>query len=226
MQITYFGVWLAGLLSFFSPCIVPLIPMLAGFLAGEMDEEGGSRRKLYVNGAGFFIGLILVFILLGAVATSVGGFLLGISDTLRKVFGILVILLGVFQLGIIKPSFLMRERKVRVRAKKAKFGTAVVMGMAFSFGWTPCVGPILATVLLYAANSQTIGTGMFLLLIYAFGFMIPFIASVLLMSQLVILLEKSGKYLHVVKVLSGLLIIAVGFMIYFNYLNKITAFFS
>jgi cytochrome c-type biogenesis protein len=226
MQITYVGVWLAGVLSFFSPCIVPLIPMLVGFLAGDMDEEGASRKKLLINATGFFIGLMIVFVLLGAIATSIGGFLLGISDTLRKVFGILVIILGIFQLGIIKPNFLMRDRKVRVKLKKAKFGTAIIMGMAFSFGWTPCVGPILATVLLYAANGQTIGVGILLLLIYGLGFMIPFMIAVLLMSQVVLLLEKSGKYLHSIKWVSGILIIAVGIMIYFNYLNKITAFFS
>ncbi len=226
MELTYFGVFMAGVLSFFSPCIVPLIPMYIGFLAGEMTPEGHKAKKLYLNATGFLMGLMLVFILLGAVATAIGSYLLSLSSVLRQVSGVIIIIFGVFQLGLIKWDFLIRTRQIRVRAKSAGFGTAFLMGMAFSFGWTPCVGPILGTVLLYAANTQTLQTGIFLLIIYALGFIVPFMISTLLIERAAKWFEGSGSWLKYMKWVSGLLMIAVGLLIYFNYLTRLTMIFS
>lgn len=226
MELTYIGVFMAGLLSFFSPCIVPLIPMYIGFLAGEINPEGHKAKGLYLNALGFLLGLMLVFILLGAVATAIGSFLLGISSLLRQVSGVVIVIFGVFQLGLIKWNFLTRTRQVRVRVKSAKFGSAFLMGMAFSFGWTPCVGPILGTVLLYAANTQTLQMGIFLLVIYALGFIVPFMLSTVLMERAAKWFEGSGPWLGYMKWVSGLLMIAVGLLIYFNYLTRLTVLFS
>jgi len=226
MNLSYFGVFLAGIVSFFSPCIVPLIPMYVGFLAGDLSEEGHQPKRLYLNALGFLSGLMLVFILMGAVATALGSFLLGMSTLLRQVSGIVIIVLGVFQLGLIKWNFLTKTRKMRVKVTKARFGTAFIMGMAFSFGWTPCVGPILATVLLYAANTQTLQTGIMMLVLYAIGFILPFIVSTLLLERAAKWFEGSGGWLKYMKWVSGIIMIFVGLMIYFNYLNKITVWLS
>ncbi len=226
MNVTLTGVFIAGLLSFFSPCVIPLIPMYVGFLAGDFDEDGPSRRKTYINALGFFIGLMSVFILLGATATALGGFLLDKSTIIRQIMGVVVIFFGIFQLGIIKPSFLMKERKMRVKMKRSGFGTAVVMGAAFSFGWTPCVGPILGTVLALAANSSTLSSGIIYLIVYTIGFAIPFALSTLLMGQMTKWLESIGKYLHIVKFVTGIILIAVGYLIYSNQLGQITSMFS
>ncbi len=226
MNVTLTGVFIAGLLSFFSPCVIPLIPMYVGFLAGDFDEDGPNNKKMYINAIGFFIGLMSVFILMGATATAIGGFLLDKSIIIRKVLGVVVIFFGIFQLGIIKPSFLMKERKMKVKMKKASFGTAVVMGAAFSFGWTPCVGPILGTVLALAANSKTLSVGMMYLIVYTIGFAIPFALSTLLMGQMTRWLQSIGKYLHIVKIITGMILIVVGYLIYNNQLSQITSLFS
>lgn len=226
MNLTLVGVFIAGVLSFFSPCIIPLIPMYVGFLGGDMDQSGPSKKKLYINALGFFIGLMGVFIIMGAAASSLGALLYDMSATLRKVLGVLVIVLGVFQLGFIKPSFLMRERKMRVKMTSARFGTAVLMGAAFSFGWTPCAGPIIAAVLILAADSQTLLMGVLYLVVYALGFAVPFAISTLLMSHVIKWLESAGKYLHIVKIVSGVLLIIVGYLIYANRLGQLTAVFS
>ncbi len=226
MNVTLTGVFIAGILSFFSPCVIPLIPMYVGFLAGDFDDDGPNKKKMYINAIGFFIGLMSVFILLGATATALGGFLLDKSTIIRKVLGVVVIFFGIFQLGIIKPSFLMKERKMRVKMKSASFGTAVVMGAAFSFGWTPCVGPILGTVLALAANSKTLNVGIMYLIVYTIGFAIPFALSTLLMGQMTRWLESISKYLHVIKFITGIILIAVGYLIYSNQLGQITSLFS
>ncbi len=226
MNVTLTGVFIAGLLSFFSPCVIPLIPMYVGFLAGDFDDDGPNKKKMYINAIGFFIGLMSVFILLGATATALGGFLLDKSTIIRKVLGVVVIFFGIFQLGIIKPSFLMKERKMKVKMNRAGFGTAVVMGAAFSFGWTPCVGPILGTVLALAANSKTLSVGIMYLIVYTIGFAIPFALSTLLMGQMTRWLESIGKYLHIVKIITGIILIAVGYLIYSNQLSQLTSLFS
>ncbi len=226
MNVTLTGVFIAGLLSFFSPCVIPLIPMYVGFLAGDFDDDGPNKKKMYINALGFFIGLMSVFILLGATATALGGFLLDKSTIIRKVLGVVVIFFGIFQLGIIKPSFLMKERKMRVKMKRAGFGTAVVMGAAFSFGWTPCVGPILGTVLALAANSKTLNVGILYLIVYTIGFAIPFALSTLLMGQMTRWLESISKYLHIIKIVTGIVLIAVGYLIYSNQLGQLTSLFS
>lgn len=224
MDLSFFSVFLAGVVSFFSPCVVPLIPMYVGFLAGDITNDAKRSRRLYLNAAGFLLGLVTVFIALGAVATALGSLLLSQQALLRQVSGILIILLGVFQMGIIKLSFLTKTRQFRVRPKGSRFFTALVMGMAFSFGWTPCVGPILATVLLYAANAETFATGMWLLVSYALGFVVPFVLSTVLMERASKFFEASGVWLERLKFISGILMVIVGLLVYFNYLNKITAF--
>ncbi len=226
MKIDIILVFTAGLVSFFSPCIVPLIPMYVSFLAGDLDEGISDKKKLYINAFGFFIGLMGVFILLGAVATTVGSFLLDISDIMRKVMGVIVMIFGIFQLGILKLSFLMKERKMRFKFKKAKFGTAILMGMAFSFGWTPCVGPVLGSVLIIAADSSTLNTGILYLVVYAFGFFIPFAAATLLMGYSLKWLDNIAKYTPIIKKITGVMLVGLGYMIYTNTLSRITLLFS
>ncbi len=226
MNVTLTGVFVAGLLSFFSPCVIPLIPMYVGFLAGDFDEDGPSKQKMYLNAIGFFIGLMSVFILLGATATALGSFLLDKSTIIRQILGIVVIFFGIFQLGIIKPSFLMKERKMRIKMKRSGFGTAVVMGAAFSFGWTPCVGPILGAVLALAANSSTLAVGISYLIVYTIGFAIPFALSTLLMGQMTRWLESISKYLPIVKIITGIMLIVIGYLIFSNQVSQMTYLFS
>lgn len=227
MELSFVGVFIAGLVSFFSPCVVPLIPMYVGFLAGDL-EKGSAKGvpSLYLNAFGFLVGLMGVFIALGAVASTVGGVLLTNQEILRRASGILIALLGVFQMGLFKISFLTRTRQMRVRYRGSRFMTAVLMGMAFSFGWTPCVGPILASVLLYAASQETLTRGILLLIAYSLGFIVPFVASTLLMERVGMWLDRSQAWLEGLKKASGALMVVIGILIYTNYLSRIIGWLS
>ncbi len=226
MELSLISVFVAGVFSFFSPCIIPLIPMYIGFLAGDIGTQKKHSKALYLNAFGFLMGLMLVFIALGAMATALGSLLLERQQELRKISGILIAVMGFFQLGVVQFSFLKKNRQMRVRYRGSRFLTAVLMGMAFSFGWTPCVGPILASVLLYAANAETLGTGITLLVAYSMGFIVPFVVSTILMDRATSIFDKSEKWLVGLKRLSGGIMILVGILIYFNYLSRIIAWIS
>lgn len=175
--------FLAGLVSFLSPCVFPVVPSYVGFVTGlTLDElkDGGraaARRQAAVHSALFVLGVSLVFIALGASATALGGALRRSLPLLQQVGGVVIVLFGLYLLGVLKIPALMRERRVQLAAKPAGRIGSVVAGVAFGAGWTPCVGPVLASVLLYASFEETMLQGMLLLGAYALGLGIPFFVA-------------------------------------------------
>lgn len=215
--------------SFLSPCILPLMPIYLTYLTGDSLEEietGKVRKSILINSIGFLLGLSLVFTVLGATATAFGRFLYFNNNIIRKIGGIVVIVFGIHHIGIINLNFLNMERRFNFNAKKPKFINSVLLGMAFSFGWTPCIGPILGSVLMMAASLETYGKGIYLLVIYSLGFSIPFLITALFLNLVLQRITNLDKYLKIIKVTSGILLVIMGILVYTNNLNAISSIFS
>ena len=224
--------FLAGIASFLSPCVLPLVPgyisMLSGASIDELKNEahGEILRRVMRNSLAFVVGFTLVFVILGATATWVGHFLRAHQATFNIVAGIIVIILGLHLTGLLKIPLLYREARVDTGAPKRGLGGAFLLGFAFAFGWTPCIGPILAAILALAAARQTVLQGMFLLAVYSAGLAIPFLLTSVGLSSFLKFYKGFRKHLQVVEVASGVLLIVLGVLMAFNKLTIISGYFS
>lgn len=221
-NVTYWSAFLGGLLSFLSPCIIPVLPMYVSVLSGDM--EGNNKKKLYINSIGFLLGLTTVNIILGASASALGQLFIEYKLVLAKGAGIIIILLGLFQMGIINPNFLLKERKLKLKIKGGSFVPSYLLGIGFSFGWTPCISAILAPILTMVAGHGNVFVGIIALSLYSLGFMLPFLISTFFMSKLMDWVNRSDRTLDIIKKFSGALMVIVGFLIYQNWLYKLMMF--
>ncbi|MEC9368904.1 MAG: cytochrome c biogenesis CcdA family protein [Pseudomonadota bacterium] len=216
MEVTYIGALLAGVISFLSPCVLPLVPPYLCFLGGvtfdQLSGEGQVPRDVYwevvLAAVCFVLGFTTVFVILGATATAIGQLVANNLDLLAKVAGVLIIVVGLHFLGILKLPFLYREfRKHAVSPPAGALG-AYLVGLAFAFGWTPCIGPVLAAILAVAAGEETVGKGVSLLLVYSLGLGIPFIAAALAFRPFMGFLTRFRRHLaSVEKVMGGMLVV-------------------
>lgn len=218
--------FIEGILTFISPCILPLLPVYLVYLAGEKVKKeisGGFRsRKLLANSLGFVLGFTIVFVLLGAAATSLGHFLKENIVFFRKISGIIMIIFGLNFMGIISLGFLNKYRKINYQFRELKFFNSVIFGAAFGFGWTPCVGAFLGSALLMASNSETIGQGILLLVVYSAGLGIPFIISSIIFDKAKIVFNFIQKHNRTVNIVSGSVLIIAGILTYFDKLKYIS----
>ena len=213
----------AGVLSFLSPCVLPLIPSyisyITGITFGELTQQVLPKKVRFftvVHSLLFIAGFTAVFVLLGASFTFLGGFLSRYQDIIRKAGGIIVILLGFHITGVINLSFLQREKKFAIKARPLGFLGSFLVGATFSLGWTPCVGPILSSILILSSTADEIGKGIALLLSYSLGLGLPFFLSSLLMNNFLAYFNKVKGCLRVISIISGLFIIIIGVMILTN----------
>jgi cytochrome c-type biogenesis protein len=212
----------AGVVSFLSPCVLPLIPGYISMLSGASIEELKSGAdatlagRILRNSVSFVIGFSTVFIALGASATWVGNFLLARRTIFNIVAGILIIIFGLHLTGLVKIPLLYREARIDTGAPRRGLAGSFLLGFAFAFGWTPCIGPILTGILALAATRDTVFQGMFLLAIYSAGLAIPFLLTGLGLSQFLKFYGGFRKHLQVVEVASGVLLIAIGLLMAFN----------
>jgi cytochrome c-type biogenesis protein len=212
-------VFAAGLLSFLSPCVVPLIPGYIAFVSGisidEMTSCVSSGRKMasaMLSSVMFVLGFSFVFVVLGASATWLGGFLVQRLPLLTSIAGAVIIFFGLQQIGLFKLGFLLSTKQIDLPAEKLGLFKAPLLGAAFAFGWTPCVGPILAAILTYAATMETMGKGVMLLTIYSAGLGIPFLLTTLAMSGFFKFFLKIKKYLNLIQKFSGALLVILGIL--------------
>ena len=221
-----FASFLAGILTFISPCILPLIPVYITLVTGLSIEELDNRKNLlsvFLSSICFVLGFTTVFVFLGLSVTIIGQFFLNNIDILRTVGGIIIIIFGLHLLGIFKIKLLYKQFGWMDKIKRtSNYFTIYLIGCAFAFSWTPCVDPILASILIMAATQGTIAKGTFLLLIYSLGLAIPFILTALFVSKFLTLFNSLKKYYKVIEIISGTLLILMGILIISGGFNKIT----
>lgn len=224
---------LAGLLSFISPCVLPLIPGYLSFISGVSVEDLSSKEKssshyfkIVINTIFFVLGFSLVFVLLGATATKIGEVLQSNLNLFNKIAGVIVFIFGLHVAGLFKIKALNYEKRFRFHTGGKKMGIlgSVVIGIAFAFGWTPCIGPILGTILTLAAQQNSVWNGIVLLLFYSAGLGIPFIITALLFNYLIGAFGFIKRHFKTVEIISGSLLMIVGILIFFNLLQIISIF--
>ncbi len=223
--------FLAGILSFLSPCVLPLVPGYVSLISGASVEElQTSERRLFgtvmLHSITFVLGFSVVFIALGAVATGVGQVVNEYHSLLSKIAGVVVIIFGLHLTGILKIKALYADKRMHdVKGSSSAIGSFAV-GFAFAFGWTPCIGPILATILVLASAQGTVLKGVVLLAVYSLGLAVPFLLTSLGVDRFLSFYGRFRKHLHTVEVLSGILLIAIGVLIFLNNLKLLSGYLS
>lgn len=217
----------AGLLSFLSPCVLPLIPAYLSFITGltttELSEQDRPVGQVLAPALLFVLGFSIVFVGLGASASLLGQFLAEYRGVAEKVAGIVLVAFGILMLGVVKVPWLYGEARADMtRARAFGRGAALVMGMAFAAGWTPCVGPILGSILALASQSQSVVRGALLLVAYSAGLGVPFVAVALLFGRARPLLSWMGRHALVLNRTAGGILIAIGLLVFFGRLGLLT----
>jgi cytochrome c-type biogenesis protein len=212
----------AGILSFLSPCVLPLIPayftFITGFSLEELTENRNSeiRKKVFLSTLFFVSGFSLIFILMGASASYLGSLMFNYRELIRIVGGILIILMGVHLTGIIRIPGLDVEKRINIEKKPLHFLGIVIIGMAFGAGWSPCIGPLLGSILIIAGSQETVWQGIVLLAIYSAGLALPFIIISVFINLLLIVIKKASRVLQYVNAAAGILLIIVGLILVTN----------
>lgn len=223
--VSYPAAFAAGLLSFFSPCVLPLIPayftFITGFSLEELTEgrDSGVRRKVILSTISYVLGFSFVFVLMGASASYLGGFVYKYRDLIRVVGGILIMILGVHLTGIVRIPGLDFEKRISLKKKPFHLLGTFVIGMAFGAGWSPCIGPLLGSILIVAGSQETVLQGMVLLGIYSLGLAVPFILISVFINYLLIFIQKASQWLKYVHTAAGILLILVGLILATNRLH-------
>ena len=232
-DISLLGALVAGVLSFLSPCVLPLVPSFITYLTGlsfaDLQAEHPTelvRRRTIIHSLLFIAGFTLVFVLLGASATFVGSFLRENMTVMRRVGGILIMLFGLHVCGLLPIGFLLGEKRLQLHNKPAGYFGSILVGIAFAAGWTPCIGPILASILMVAAAESTVYQGIILLLAYSLGLAIPFFLSALATHRFLVLFNRFKKYIRLFEIATGLFLFIAGVMIFFDRLALVQRYFS
>ena len=224
----------AGLLSFISPCVLPLIPGYLSYISGlSLDDMRGAsvggggtavavarpsgvRRQVVLSSLAFIVGFSLVFISLGAAASAIGQFLAERQALFNRIAGAVIVIFGLHTMGVLRIEWLYQEKRVHTSRKPAGFVGAGLVGVAFAFGWTPCIGPILAGILALAGSQETVAKGVRLLAVYSLGLGVPFLATALMIDRFFSAMGKIRRYYHTIEIVSGALLVVIGLLIFTN----------
>ncbi|MDY0131906.1 MAG: cytochrome c biogenesis protein CcdA [Desulforegulaceae bacterium] len=222
----------AGLLSFFSPCIIPLLPAYFSFITGvsieellEREKDSALKKQIILSTLMFISGFTLVFVLMGFSATAAGGLFSKFGNYLRIIGGTVVIILGLHLTGIIQLRFLQMEKRIELKQKPVHLIGSFFAGNAFAAGWTPCIGPILGSILVIASSQETMTQGGFLLLIYSLGLAVPFFILSFFIHFLLSFMQKTRKFIRFLNVFAGVFLILLGIVLIADKLGQISNFF-
>ncbi len=215
-----------GLLSFFSPCVLPLVPAYLGYLSGisVTTEEGElPRARMFLHALAFVLGFSVVFVLLGASAGALGYLFYDLMSWIQRIGGILIIVFGLHVMGLLKIPILYQEKRLgHFVGSRFGYGSSFLAGVFFSAGWTPCFGPILGAVLLLAGNTATAARGAFLLSVYSLGLGIPFLITGAAFSAISPVLRRLNRYLGIVSLVSGIFLVVLGFLLFTDMLRVVS----
>jgi len=232
--VSVLSAFLGGLLSFLSPCVLPIVPGYLSFISGvnlaqfkETETPRGVTRRVVVTGLVFVLGFSTVFIALGAAASLIVGALLAEHKRAFAIAGgVIVIVLGVHTMGLIRIPWLLQERRAGMGTRPLSLVGAYLVGLAFAFGWTPCIGPILAAILALAAQRETVGEGMFLLTAYSAGLGLPFLAAAFAINGFFALFARLKSHMQKVEFAAGLLLVIVGALLVTDKLAALSRLFA
>ncbi|MFH0725991.1 MAG: cytochrome c biogenesis protein CcdA [Pseudomonadota bacterium] len=223
--VSYWAAFIAGLLSFFSPCVLPLIPAYFTFISGFSLEELTTlkgkdvRKKVMLSTCSYVLGFSLIFILMGASASYLGNLLYRYVDYIRIGGGVMIIILGVHLTGLFRFRALDFEKRLHLEKKPLHFFGTFLVGMAFAAGWSPCIGPLLGSILIIASSKETVLQGITLLGLYSAGLAIPFLILSCFVNLLLFFIKKAVKALKYLNPAAGVLLVLIGVMLIFNKLN-------
>jgi len=217
----------AGVLSFFSPCILPLIPAYIMYITGISVRDELSNNKILVltRTLGFVIGFTMIFIIMGTSASFLGRIFVRNKEIFSKISGMLIILFGLKMMGILNLQFLDMQKKFKINMKTTNWFGSILMGMAFAVGWTPCFGPVLASILIYAGSSDTVSKGIYLLLTYSIGMAIPFILTALFIDIFSKVFNRTKKIMIYIPKVCGVIMVVFGVLMFLNKLIDISRLF-
>jgi cytochrome c-type biogenesis protein len=235
-NVTLLAAFGAGLLSFISPCVLPLVPGYLSYISGlSLDDMRGTgavagsggvgvavaaspvaRRQVVLSSLAFILGFSIVFVALGAAASAIGQFLASQQAIFNRIAGAIVIVFGLHTMGVLRIEWLYQEKRVHTSRKPAGFIGATLIGIAFAFGWTPCIGPILAGILALAGTQETVGQGVRLLSVYSLGLGIPFLATALMINRFFTAMGRIRKHYHKIELVSGAMLVVIGLLIFTN----------
>ena len=229
-DVSYAAAGGAGLLSFLSPCVLPLIPAYLCYIAGtsleDLTKEGGVdralARKVAIAALAFVLGFSTVFVVMGASASAINRLIFDHIEIISKVAGAVIVIFGLHYMGFFKIAFLYREARFNPQKTPAGLIGAYVLGLAFAFGWTPCVGPILSTILAIAAGQDSVAYGVSLLSVYAAGLGIPFMIAALAVGPFMKFLGRFRRHLHKVEMAAGALLVVTGVLIFTDSLQVLS----
>ena len=236
-NVTLLAAFGAGLLSFISPCVLPLVPGYLSYISGLSLEEmrgpgavtagsgvgvavaavpAAARRQVVLSSLAFILGFSLVFVALGAAASAIGQFLVSQQAIFNRIAGSIIIVFGLHTMGVLRIEWLYQEKRVHTSRRPAGLLGAGLIGIAFAFGWTPCIGPILAGILALAGTQETIGQGVRLLSVYSLGLGVPFLATALMINRFFAAMGRIRRHYHKVELITGALLVVIGLLIFTN----------
>lgn len=228
-EIGLFFAFTAGILSFFSPCVFPLLPAYITHLTGGKIENSKvmiDRGTLFIRSSGFIVGFSLIFIVMGASATFLGQVFMNYRTIVMQIAGLLIIIFGLQMAGLLNIKFLMIEKKIHSEKKTTGIFSSIFLGMAFASGWSPCVGLALSSILLLASSSDTLYQGMYLLTFYSLGMAVPFMIISFVISFSLAAIKKINKYLAKIAFVNGMIMVGMGFLVLSGQMQKISAWLS
>ncbi|MBZ4664172.1 MAG: cytochrome c biosis protein CcdA [Caloramator sp.] len=211
-------VFTQGVLSFLSPCFLPLIPIYLTYITGE----AANKKNIIINTIAFMIGFTLMFISLGALSGTIGRFLLINRQLLNKILGVFILFMGLFYLGVIKSDFLNREVKIDFKIERGSLISSFLLGVSLSLGWTPCISPILSSVLMLAASRQSSFIGAYYLFVYSLGLLIPFLIFSIFINKSRAFSKLIMQKANVIKIVSGVILILTGILLFTGKLYILT----
>jgi cytochrome c-type biogenesis protein len=229
-QLNIATAFLAGLLSFISPCVLPLIPAYLSFLTGssleelKADQSAAQRSRVLLHAVAFIAGFTIVFMLIGLSASAVGSAFNDYKDWIARIGGVVIIVLGLNMIGLLRIPFLAMDKRFAVRSANRSLFASFLVGLGFAAGWSPCIGPILSGIILLAAQEQ-IGAATFLLFVYSMGLAIPFLLTAAAITQALGLLNRIKRYLGAIEIGAGAFLVATGLVIITGSFTRIAGFF-